>query len=271
MNRGDASLAGVEPVTTQSTQGEVDLEAIKRHYENLADSYDEFLYWSGDFVGRLTDEIVAQLQLQPDDKLLDLAGGTGMYSLAILERVPLQERVVVVDPFPQMLAKIPQDAPIDPVEADVVDYSSDAPRFDKILMKEAIHHVDRKRELFANLYESLTPNGRFLMVHVDPTAVAYPLFDAALENACNTFANPDEMVRMLEEAGFKAEKSQLPYDHDVPTDHYHRMVRTGYMSILTSLSDEETEAGIEEMERRHAGMDRLQFTETFSYVLGVKP
>lgn len=249
----------------------IDNEAIKSHYENLADKYDEFLYWSPDFVGKLTDRIVELLRLEPQDKLLDLGGGTGMYSLAILDRVALEKPITLVDPFPRMLEHVPEQAPIETVCADAVEYSRAAPAFTKVLMKEAVHHVEHKRELFANLHRALEPKGRVLLVHVDPTAVAYPLFEAALENARNTFADPDEMVALLEDAGFKAEKSQLVYTHEVPTEHYHRMVDTGYMSIISNLDERELKAGLEHMRESHAGMKTLRFPETFSYVLGVKP
>lgn len=266
----DGCMSGADPVAPNSSGGAVDNEAVKRHYENLADSYDEFLYWSPDFVGKLTDRIVELLSLEPQDKLLDLGGGTGMYSLAILDRVGLERPITLVDPFPQMLAKVPDQAPIETVCADAVQYSERSPRFTKVLMKEAVHHVERKRDLFANLHKALEPGGRILLVHVDPTAVAYPLFEAALENARNTFADPNEMVALLEDTGFDAEKSQLVYEHEVPTDRYHHMVETGYMSIISNLDGKQLERGLAEMRERHAGLDKLRFPETFSYVLGIK-
>ena len=254
----------------QSPSNGVDSEMVKRHYENLASQYDDFLYWSPDFVGTLTDKIVEMLELNPDDRLLDLGGGTGMYSLAILERVALTSRMTVVDPFPEMLNMIPKAAPIDPVEAEAVEYSAKAPSFTKILIKEAVHHVDRKSELFANLYERLESSGRILLVHVDPNLVEYPLFNAALENARMSFANPDEMMKLLQGAGFEARSDHLAYHHDVPTAHYHRMVEGRYMSILTSLNEDQLQVGLEQMRTRDAGTERLRFTETFSYVLGIK-
>lgn len=271
MRREDPNeRAGIDPGTQSLSSTGVDGKLIRKHYEHLADSYDEFLYWSPDFVGCLTDKIVDMLELQPDDVLVDLGGGTGMYSLAILERVSFKRPVTVVDPFPDMLRRIPKEAPITPVTANAVDYSASASPCSKILMKEAIHHVDRKPELFSRLYERLASGGRILLVHVDPNQVEYPLFDAALENARRSFADPDEMMALLRAAGFDAHRDELAWCHDVPTDRYHRMVEERYMSVLTSLDDEQFRAGLEEMRARDAGTERLRFKETFSYVLGIK-
>ena len=261
---------GPEPPRRSSTSGGVDPATIRKHYEDLADSYDEFLYWSPDFVGKMADKIVDMLDLQPDDTLVDIGGGTGMYSLALLERVELTNPVTVVDPFPEMLARIPEDAPIVPVAAEAVEFSAGAPGCSKVLMKEAIHHVGNKSELIGNLYDRLDPGGRVLLVHVDPHQVQYPLFDAALDNARNSFADPDELIRILDSAGFEPRRDELAYHHEVPTGHYHRMVERRYMSILTSLPEEQLTAGLDEMRARDQGTDTLRFTETFSYVLGTK-
>ncbi|CAN5786692.1 hypothetical protein BH23ACT12_BH23ACT12_11000 [soil metagenome] len=269
-NESGRNSARPGPPGLRTHSDAVDSTVIKRHYEDLADNYDEFLYWSPGFVGTLADKIVEMLDLQPDDTLVDIGGGTGMYSLALLERVGLKKPVTVVDPFPEMLRRIPDEAPIIPVAADAVEFSTNAPACSKVLIKEAIHHVDRKPELMSNLYRRLDRRGRVLLVHVDPNLVEYPLFDAALDNARTSFADPDELVDLLEGVGFETRRDELPYRHDVATDRYHRMVEQRYMSILTSLPDEQLIAGLDEMRTRHAGLDSLQFTETFSYVLGTK-
>lgn len=266
----DTTSAAPEPTGRSEHSDGVDPTVIQKHYEDLADNYDEFLYWSPGFVGTLADKIVDMLDLKPDDTLVDIGGGTGMYSLALLDRVSLKKPVTVVDPFPEMLRRIPEEAPIIPVAADAVEFSAEAPACSKVLMKEAIHHVDRKAELIGNLYDRLDRGGRVLLVHVDPNLVEYPLFDAALENARKSFADPDELMELLAGAGFEARRDHLAYHHEVSAGHYHRMTERRYMSILTSLPDEQLSAGLDEMRARDAGTDTLRFTETFSYVLGIK-
>jgi 2-polyprenyl-3-methyl-5-hydroxy-6-metoxy-1,4-benzoquinol methylase len=244
---------------------------VQRHYRHLAPQYTELLTWSPDFIDRIASKALEKLRLSEDDVLVDIGCGTGMYSLALVDQVPLSQPVIGVDPSEEMLAGIPEDAPITRVAADAVDFSARPGTYDKVLIKEAIHHVERKAELFGNLYERLTPGGIVLLVHVDPRLVQYPLWDAALERCRWWFADPDELVRQLAEPGFEVERDLLAYDHSVPKERYLRMVETGYMSVLTSFEDDELEAGVKEMTERYADRSVLEFTESFDYLTATKP
>ena len=239
---------------------------VERHYRSLAERYDELLRCSPDFVPLHARRMVQQLELSPDDRLVDLGSGPAIYSSAILEVQPLRQPIIGVDPFPEMLERIPDDLPINRVQADAVSFSDRPGTYDKVLIKEAIHHVDGKRTLFLNLAERLTDGGILLLVHVNPHRVAYPLFDSALERCRESFADPDELVELLSDAGFTVERDLFVYEHRVPTERYLEMVEHRYMSVLTSFSDEELQAGIEEMRRRHGDKALLEFPESFDYL-----
>jgi SAM-dependent methyltransferase len=189
-----------------------------------------------------------------------------MYTMAVLELRPLSKPAIGVDPMADMVANIPEEAPITTVVEDAVTFSARAGTYDKVLMKEAIHHIERKRELFENLRQPLPEDGVLLLVHVDPHHVAYPLFEAALERCRTTFADPDELTTLLEQAGFTVEAELFTYHHRVPRDRYFKMVEGCYMSVLTSFDDDELRAGLDEMAERYADEPVLEFPETFDYL-----
>ena len=240
-------------------------DVLDKHYKRLARDYDEFLYYSPEFVRTLTARMIDKLRLKPDDTLADIGAGTGMYSLDILRQVPLENPVICVDPYEEMLAQIPKEAPITPVTADAVAFSERPGTYNKVLIKETIHHVQRKAELFANLRRNLSGDGVLLLVHVPP-AVKYPLFDKALERCLGWHADPDDLVALLDDAGFAVERDGLDYRHKLPKEHYFRMVASCYMSVLTSFSDAELAAGLDEMEDRYARQDTLEFVDHFDYL-----
>lgn len=157
-----------------------DSHVIDKHYRRLGDSYNTFLYYSPEFVRTLTSKMREKLRLAEDDLLVDLGCGTGMYSIDLMQQVPLSQPVIGVDPFEDMLRQIPEGAAIEPVCEDALAWSAKPGRYDKILIKETVHHIPERRELFANLYERLTDGGVLLLVHVPPE-IRYPLFEAALE------------------------------------------------------------------------------------------
>jgi len=239
------------------------------HYERLAGRYDEFLSYSDDFVPRLADRMIRELRLEPQDRLVDLGGGSGLYSIEIVRQLPLRHPVLCVDPVQAMLDRIPDGAPLEPVGLDALSFSRQDRSYDKILMKEAIHHVDEKEELFANLHRRLPRGGVLLLIHVPPK-LDYPLFEAALRRAETWHAHPEDLVRWLENAGFEAVPGQHVHRHRLPTERYMAMVANQYMSVLSSFSRAEIDEGLREMERMHAGKEVLEFDDRFDVITAVK-
>ena len=244
-------------------------QILEEHYQRLGTSYDQYLHYSDDFVRCLTSKMIERLQLTPDDVLVDLGGGTGMYTADILAQVPLRQPAILVEPFVEMLANVPADLPIECVPKDALAFSSEARRYDKILMKEAVHHVTDQPTLFANLHARLSAGGRFLLVHVPPE-LDYPLFEAALARSRTWHADPTRLAERLRAAGFAVERERLDYRHVIPKAHYFRMVEGRYMSLLSSFPDDELQAGLAEMVERYADREILEFTDRFDFITAIK-
>ncbi|HSS66480.1 MAG TPA: SAM-dependent methyltransferase, partial [Gammaproteobacteria bacterium] len=100
--------------------------------------------------------------------------------------------------------------------------------------------------------------------------IDYPLFRKALERSRSWHADPSALVRALEAAGFAVERDTLEYRHALPKETYFSMVAGRYMSLLTSFSDEELEAGLAEMTETYADRDILEYTDRFDFITGVK-
>ena len=164
---------------------------------------------------------------------------------------------------------MPEHGPIECILSDAVEFSREAPRLSKVLIKETIHHIQERRELFTNLYRRLSGGGRMVLVHVPPD-IEYPLFRAALNRSRTWHANPDELQRLLAEAGFRLEREELHWRHRLPKEHYLEMVEGRYMSLLSSFTDEELRDGLEEMRREYAGVSTLEFNDRFVYLTAIK-
>ena len=244
-------------------------QVIDKHYRRLAKEYDEFLYYSPRFVRALTAKMIEKLRLSETDVLADIGCGTGMYSLDVLKQVSLKAKIIGVDPCHEMLAQIPDKAPITPIAEDALEYSRREVNYNKVLIKEAIHHVHRKDEFFGNVHRNLSAGGIMVLVHVPP-AVQYPLFDAALERCLGWHADPDELVQLLQDAGFQVEHDALDYQHSISRNHYFKMVQSCYMSVLTSFSQDELETGLAEMNAKYVDQDTLEFVDHFDYLTATK-
>lgn len=264
-------MADIDSPDNPSTDVEdIDVDAVvDQHYKDLGDRYNELLYYSPAFVRALTEKMVEKLKLEESDRLVDLGCGTGMYSIDMLQQVELKQPVIGVDPFETMLRHIPEDARIEPVCEDALSFSEQPGTYDKVLIKETVHHIDDRETLFSNLHDRLSDEGVLLLVHVPPN-LDYPLFDAALERCLEWHADPNELTDQLKDAGFSVERDSLRYQHELPKQHYHEMVRNRYMSVLHSFDEDELNAGLKEMEERDADRDVLTFIDHFDYIAALK-
>lgn len=243
-------------------------QVLNRHYKNLAERYNDFLYYSPKFVRTLTSKMTEKLELCNTDTLVDLGCGTGMYSLDIIKQIQLR-KVIAVDPFPEMLKLIPGTANIHTVIADALSFSERPGIYDKILIKEAIHHITEREKLFGCLFNRLRKGGILLLVHVPPE-VKYPLFQKALDRCKEWHADPDELLEQLENTGFRVEQDFLDYAHSIPKQKYFSMVKNCYMSALTSLGEQEVINGLIEMEKKYKDIESLEFVDHFDYLKAVK-
>ena len=224
-------------------------EFLDKHYKYLAEDYNDFLYYSPEFDRTLTSKMIEKLEFHKADTFVHLGCGTGMYLLDIIKHVELR-KVIGFDLYPEMLKENPKNGKICTVASD------------KILIKEATHHINEKEELFNCLFKRLRKGGTLLLVHVPPE-LEYPLFQKALDHCKKWYANPDELSGQLKNTGFRVEHDFILYDHSIPKDKYFTMVRNRYMSVLTSMDEHEIEAGLMEMERKYQGQEALQFADRF--------
>ena len=117
----------------------------RAHYDRLAGSYDENWAYSPDFIAWMTGQILDRLEIGPGDRVLDLGCGTGLYSRGLAEQAG---QVLCVDPSRKMLDQLPAGPDYVPIQATAEDIASGRvhlphERLDAILVKEAIHHVER--------------------------------------------------------------------------------------------------------------------------------
>jgi len=148
--------------------------------------------------------------------VLDLGTGDG-YVIGMLRTVLPEVDGVAADFSPEMLARARERfEDVDGVS--VVEHDLDLPlpaawgTFDAVVSAFAIHHVsdDRKRALYAEVYERLAPGGVFLnLEHVDsPTAELHQAFLDAIgytpeqDDPSNKLAPVGVQLGWLRDAGF---------------------------------------------------------------------
>lgn len=164
-----------------------DTHSVKRHLEVEAEDYDiqirRFIPYY-DEMQATGVEMLASL-VAPDAHVVDLGGGTGALSAAVLRGLP-QARVTVLDVDPEMLAvarhrlagfghrvSFQEQSFLDPL-----------PQADAFVASIALHHIhdlEQKTYLYRAIHSTLAPGGAFLNLDAavsEGPRLSGPMFDS---------------------------------------------------------------------------------------------
>lgn len=243
-------------------------DVTRDHYDRLAATYDENWAYNPDFVDWMTGCILRRLHITNRDVVADIGCGTGLFARGLAQHAGA---VLCVEPSAAMLSQVPADERLIPVGAGAEDLAAGRvvlphAGYDALLLKEMLHHVADRAAVIGGLTRLLRPGGRMLVVML-PTQISYPLFAAALKLFTDLQPDPAGVALEMRSAGLQVELSNESFPLSFPTERYLGMVRDRYMSLLSNFDDAQLEAGVAEIRRANPG-ERVEFTDTFTFVLG---
>ena len=244
-------------------------QKIQNHYRQLAQNYDDLWTYTPDFIKFIAQNIIEELNLKFTDKLVDLGCGTGLFTQEISHQIRLKHPIVCIDSSSEMLEKIPLNDTYQPRAMDAIDFASQEDIFDKIFIKEMIHHINDKQKLIANLFNRLNSQGILLLILLPPK-IEYPLFSSAKKSYQELQPHYSELKNIFERVGFQTEVSFVKYPLSLNKDKYFKMVENRYMSLLSMFSDEEISQGIKEMNQKYSKQLTLDFNDVFVFIKGQK-
>lgn len=244
------------------------------HYERLAENYDRNWAHSPEYVEWMNARIESALQVSHGERIADVGAGTGLFLRRLMEHTDATTPILCIDPSQPMLDRLPSDPRFTPICAGAEEVASGkAPipydALDVILIKETIHHVENIPATLAGLADLMAPGGRIFVVTLPPR-LDYPLFQAALDRFEERQPEPDDIVAAMQAGGLVAAVSYDEFHVSVDRDYYIDLVGTQWMSVLSSFSDDELAAGLDEMRAKHPEQ-RLEFNDRFAFILGTKP
>ena len=122
--------------------------ALSSHYGSLA-SKTAVPWWAEPAITEhVADMVEKYLRLTSDSRLADIGSGSGSFASLLANRAGLTKPVSCIEPSQEMLDLGSNLPGLDPVCQGAEDWASEDlgnGHFDRVLIKYAVHHFDRKR------------------------------------------------------------------------------------------------------------------------------
>ena len=166
----------------------------------------------------------------------------------------LEKPLICVDPVREMLDigirnKI---ANIQTICETAEQFSEREIQYDKIYLKMVIHHLplDRLRKIFTGITRQLSKSGTILIDKTKEQGKSYPTFLKARQLHMLSEKGRSELLQdIFQTLGYKVTTKIVETKATMTKSEAIRNIRNRYTSTLELLSDEEIQAGIEEVER----------------------
>lgn len=151
---------------------------------------------------QLPDEIIAKLQLQSNDVIIDLGAGTGYFAIRIAQAYP-QVRVIAADAEPEMIAYLKDQAKqrqLDNLEPITIDPAKpNLPvKANLALIVDTLHHIPNRVEYLKHLKGNMLRGSRIAVIDYPLESIEGPPADHRISMA--------EVVDALKQVGYALEQ-----------------------------------------------------------------
>jgi SAM-dependent methyltransferase len=140
---------------------------------------------------------------------------------------------------------------------------------ERVLLKQCLHHIPRNEWpiLFTQMYNALPSGGRALILTMPPQ-IEFPMFGAAKDYFRRHQCHYLDVAKQLESAGFHVAICQEHYRVKIGKPDFLALIKARFISDLHHFSEEELQAGIDELSPQLPG--ELDFDDSIFCIIALK-
>lgn len=134
------------------------LEVVSLDFDKIYKHYDTFMKFTGAYK---IEQIENILELQGNEILLDIGGGTGYVATQLSKHC---KKIYVLDESQKMLSMMKPSDNVIPVIGDALDLSVIDDNIDIVILTDVLHHIKEQEKLIAEIHRKLNKKGKLLIL-----------------------------------------------------------------------------------------------------------
>lgn len=237
---------------------------LPEHYKDVAQEYDYYYKYIYEL---FLEAIKANVQIRPDDHVLDLGCGTGQFSHMVWKSMGLNNCIRCIEPSEDMLRAANGKEGLITEKATAEEffgsYTSEE-SFRVILMTNCFHHFSHPAEVLSGIARMLPKDG-FAVITTHRSQL--PMVRVAETYLKTRVDSTEGTLKLIEEAGLKAELKIVVKHYNIDKSFWYKFMRKRMYSFYRRFTDAEIEAGIAELEEKFGDVDQIEIKSTVRLII----
>ena len=225
--------------------------SLLQHYEDIGQEYDVYYKY---IHKAYIYGILSHVPIGVDDHILDIGGGTGELAHIVWKHFGLRQPILCVEPSESLLVAARKKEGVVAVKATAEEFFSSPPKqlmFNVVLINSCYHHFQNPGFVLSGVRDCLQKDGVGVIISNESLL---PIISAAHA----LYNLTDDTLDLIRSSGLKAEVKQVVRNYTVDKHYWYTFMRKKMYSSLRPFSDEQIEAGIEELEKQYGDDSELQ-------------
>ena len=204
---------------------------------------------SREYIESFNKFLTKRIELNSNSKILDIGCGRGKILGALSSKLRLKKKPLGID----IINHKDKDKRIKfkKINASVF-FLKNQNKFDLILIKQTIHLLNQKeiKRLLNLSKKNLSQNGKILIFALDTSENELPTFKL-MKTKLNKSLKRDKKILKLIKKLYPYKKNKFIYKVNINKKKYLKMIQSRYISTLLSLTKEELQKGMKEINYRY--------------------
>jgi ubiquinone/menaquinone biosynthesis C-methylase UbiE len=205
---------------------------------------------SSRYIKSFNNFLTKNIKLNSKSKILDIGCGRGKILGTLSSKLRLKKKPLGID----ITAHKDKDKRIKFKKIDASTFFlKNKYKFDLILIKQTIHLLNLKeiKKLLILSKKNLTKNGKILIFTLDTSKNELPTFKLMKTKLTKSLKRDQKILKLIIKL-FPYKKNKFIYKVNIKKKEYLKMIQSRYISTLLSLTKEELQKGMNEINYRYS-------------------